>query len=176
MTLSDYLRRLVRWLASLHAPAGRWSGLAATGLFLVAGVSHQRLVYYLAYLSACVILVLFAADLAKTLIDEGSFPLPPAPKMSWQILVFRVLLTGLLGTGYSFFVWVGVGPWWPPIVWPVIFFVCFFIAWRNLQLWYEQGAEFEQELAEDTGRHASQLPATTNPQARRIGSGQSVCR
>lgn len=167
MTLGDYLRRVIRWLASLHAPAGRWSGLAATGLFLVAGLSHQRLVYDLAYLSACVVLVLFAADMAKTFIDQGAFPLRPAPKMSWPILAFRLVLTGLLGTGYSFFVWVGVGPWWPPIVWPVIFFICFFIAWRNLQLWYEQGAEFEQELAEETEHWAAtHPPRTTNPQVR----------
>src|SRR5579859_1976987 len=166
MTLSDYLRHLVRWLASLHAPLGRWSPLGATGLFLAAGLSHLRLVYYLAYLGACVLLILFAADLAKTFIDEGSFPLRPAPKMSWQILTFRLLLTGIMGGGYSLFVWVGVGPWWPPIVWPVILFICFFIAWRNLQLWYEQGAEFEQELAEDAQHHAPQLPATMNPQAR----------
>ena len=166
MTLGDYLRRLVRWLASLHAPLGRWSPLAATGLFLLAGLSHLRGVYYLAYFGACVLLLLFAADLAKTFIDEGSFPLRPATKLTWPMLAFRLLLTGVLGSGYSFFVWVGVGPWWPPIVWPVILFICFFIAWRNLQLWYEQGAEFEQELAEDAQHHAARLPASTNPQMR----------
>jgi hypothetical protein len=166
MSLGDYLRQLVRWLASLHAPLGRWSPLAATGLFLLAGFSHLRALHYLAYFGACVLLVLFAADLAKTFIDEGSFPLQPAPKTTWPMLAFRLVLTGLLGTGYSVAVWVGVGPLWPPIVWPVILFICFFIAWRNLQLWYEQGAEFEQELADDSQRHAARIPVTTNPQAR----------
>ncbi len=166
MTLSDYLRLVVRWLASLHAPLGRWSPLAATGLFLLAGFSHLQGVHYLAYVGGCVLLVLFAADLAKTFIDEGSFPLHPAPRMTWPMLAFRLLLTGLLGTGYSLAVWVGVGPWWPPIIWPAILFICFFIAWRNLQLWYEQGSEFEQELAEDSQHHAQRLPVTTNPQRR----------
>jgi predicted tellurium resistance membrane protein TerC len=147
----------------LHPPLGRWSPLAATGLFLVAGLTHERIVYYLAYLSACVILIVFAADIAKSFIDPSSFPSHPAPPMTWPMLAFRVLLTGVVGTTYSVCVWVGVGPWLPFLVWPVILIICFFIAWRNLELWYEQGAEFEEELAEEIQQRAH-LSGTTRPQ------------
>jgi hypothetical protein len=167
MTLSDYLRSVVRWLASLHAPLGRWSPLAATGLFLAAGFTHERFVYYLAYFSACVILMLFAADIAKSFIDPASFPLRPAPPMSWPMLVFRLLLTGVVGAAYSVGVWVGVGPWLPLLVWPVVLVICFFIAWRNIELWYEQGAEFEEELVEEAQhRQPVKLTIPSQPQVR----------
>jgi hypothetical protein len=123
-------------------------------------------VYYLAYLSACLILILFAADIAKSFIDPGSFPLPPAPRMTWPMLALRLLLTGLMGGAYSVSVWVGVGPWLPILVWPVILVVCFFIAWRNLELWYEQGAEFEQELAEEAQHRTVKLASPSQPQLR----------
>ena len=163
MTFTDYLRRVIRWLASLHAPAGRWSALVATGLFLGAALSRSAFVHYLAYCAGCVILILFAADLAKSFIDPGSFPQQPAPRMSRAMLVFRVLLTLVVGGTYSVCVWVGLGPWLPPIIYPAILAICLLIAWRNLELWYEQGAEFEQELAEETHR---QTPAkiSTPPQ------------
>lgn len=160
----DNLRSLIRWLASLHAPTGRWSTLVATGLFLLAGLSHLRLVYYLAYFSACLLLMLFAADLAKSLIDPAPFPLQPAPPMSWPMLAFRLLLTGIVGTAYSVCVWVGIGPWLPLIVYPMILIVCFGIAWRNLQLWYEQGAAFEEELAEAAHCETAKLSGSSQPQ------------
>ncbi len=166
MTLNDDLRRLLRWLASLHAPTGRWSTLVATGLFLAAGLSRSPLLHYMAYFSACVILILFAADLAKSFIDPASFPLRPAPRMSWPILAFRLVLTALIGGTYSVCVWVGVGPWLPLLVWPVVLVICFAIAWRNLQLWYEQGAEFEQELEEEAHRPAGKLMDPSQPQLR----------
>jgi hypothetical protein len=166
MGLRDHLRSLICWLASLHAPAGRWSTLVATGLFLLAGLSHLLIVYYLAYFSACLLLMLFAADLAKSFIDPGSFPLHSAPPMTWPMLVFRLVLTGIVGAAYSVCVWVGIGPWLPIMVYPVILVVCFGIAWRNLQLWYEQGAEFEQELAEEAARTAAHRPGAPNPQIR----------
>ena len=163
MITSDYLRQVIRWLASLHAPTGRWSALVATGLFLAARFTRSAFIYYLAYFTACVILILFAADLAKSFIDPASFPQQPAPRMSRAMLVFRVLLTLVVGGAYSVCVWVGLGPWLPLIVYPAILGICLLIAWRNLELWYEQGAEFEQELAEETRRQASSK-ITTPPQ------------
>jgi hypothetical protein len=165
-SLLERLRSLVRWLASLHAPTGRWSALAATGLFLGARLTRSALVYSLAYFAACVILILFAADLAKSFIDPGSFPQQPAPRMSLPMLVFRVLLTLVVGGTYSMGVWVGLGPWLPPIVYPVIAVICLLIAWRNLELWYEQGAEFEQELAEETLRETTRIATPSQPQVR----------
>lgn len=163
---SDYLRRVIRWLASLHAPTGRWSALVATGLFLAARFTRSALVYYLAYFTACVILILFAADLAKSFIDPGSFPQQPAQRMSRPMLVFRILLTLVVGGSYSVCVWVGLGPWLPLIVYPAIFGICMLIAWRNLELWYEQGAEFEQELAEETLRQPAKIVSPPRAQVR----------
>lgn len=166
MSLSDYLRTLIRWLASLHAPLGRGSPFAASALFLVAGFAHSRLVHSLAYLGACAVLALIAADIAKSFIDPGSFPLRRAAPLTWPIFAFRLLLTACLGGIYSFFVFVGVGPWMPILVWPVILAICFFIAWRNVDLWYEEGAEFEEELAEEAHRQDLKLTSSSQPQVR----------
>ncbi len=163
MALADYLRSLIRWLASLHAPLGRAAPLLATGLFLLAGFSHSPSVHLLSYIGACVILILFAADIAKSFIDQSSFPLRPAPPMTWPMLAFRLGLTCLVGGVYSVLVWVALGPWIPLILLPVILIICFFIAWRNLDLWYQQGAEFEDELAEETHRQHAKLTGPSQP-------------
>jgi hypothetical protein len=60
----------------------------------------------------------------------------------------RVVLSVALGSLYSFLILAGIGLWMPLIFLPVIFLVCCFIAWRNVSLWYEQGEEFEESLAE----------------------------
>jgi hypothetical protein len=164
MTFSDYLRGLIRWLASLHAPLGRWSPLAATGLFLVAGLSHVRLVHLLGYIGGCAILILVAADVAKSFIDQSSYPLRPAATMTWPMLAFRLVLTVFTGGMYTVFVWVGIGPWLPLMVLPVIPVICCFIAWRNLDLWYQQGAQFEEELAEDTRRQSQKVSSASHLQ------------
>jgi ABC-type sulfate transport system permease subunit len=60
----------------------------------------------------------------------------------------RVILSVALGSVYSFLIFAGIGFWMPFIVLPLIFLACCFIAWRNVSLWYEQGEEFEETLAE----------------------------
>ena len=67
--------------------------------------------------------------------------------------VVRLALTVTLGSVYSFLIFAGIGLWMPPIFWPVIFLACCFIGWRNVSLWYKQGEEFEEALAE-AGEHA----------------------
>jgi hypothetical protein len=166
MSLGDYLRALIRWLASLHAPMGKWSPLAATGLCLLGGLSHSRPLYQLAYFGACVIMALFAADVAKSFIDQSSFPLRPVLPTSWPMLAFRLVLTIFMGGIYSILVWVGVGSWMPIIVLPAIPLICCLIAWRNLDLWYQQGAQFEEELAEEAHRQTAKATAPTQPQLR----------
>jgi hypothetical protein len=49
----------------------------------------------------------------------------------------------------------------------VVLVICFFIAWRNVELWYEQGAEFEEELVEDAQhRQPVKLTIPSQPQVR----------
>ena len=62
--------------------------------------------------------------------------------------VVRVVLSAVLGSLYSFLIFAGIGLWMPFIFLPLIFLVCCFIAWRNVSLWYSQGEEFEESLAD----------------------------
>jgi len=140
---------LILWLASLHAPLGRWTPIAASLLFAAAGLSHSGFLRMLAYSGACVLVVLIGADIAKSLIDGHSYPEHRPVPLTLPLLMLRVVLTALLGCFYSFLVFLGLGPFTPFVLWPVILAICLFIAWRNLDLWYEQGAEFEKELKEE---------------------------
>jgi hypothetical protein len=117
-----------------------------------------------AYIGACVILMLVAADIAKSFIDPGSFPLRRSTPSTWPILTLRIVLSGVLGGTYAVLVWLGMGPWMPLIVWPVMLAICCSIAWRNIDLWYEQGAEFEEELAEEAHRQTAKLRGSSQPQ------------
>ncbi len=70
----------------------------------------------------------------------------------------RVVLCVALGSLYSFLIFAGIGLWMPLIFLPVIFLACCFIAWRNVSLWYQQGEEFEESLADAEHKKDTALP------------------
>lgn len=82
----------------------------------------------------------------------------------------RVVLSVALGSLYSFLIFAGIGLWMPFIFLPIIFFACCFIAWRNVSLWYEQGTEFEEELAEAEHRRHCAPPNVFGEQNVNLGS------
>ena len=149
--MGDDLRKLVRWLAALHAPLGHWAPIAASALFAGAGIFHSAFLRFLAYCGASIFIILIGADIVASFVDRHSFPDPRTHHcavLTLPMLIARVMLAAGLGSLYTFLVFVGVGPWTPFIFLPAIFLVCCFVAWRNVALWYEQGEEFEQALAE----------------------------
>jgi hypothetical protein len=130
-------------------------------LFAGAGLSHSGFLRALAYLGAASLVVLIAADIARSFIDGHSFPdhtKHPAQALTLPMLGVRVLLTAILGAIYTALIFAGVGPWTPFIFLPVIFIVCCLVAWRNVSLWYEQGEEFEAELTEAEHRKNTAPP------------------
>ncbi|MGZ4874503.1 MAG: hypothetical protein ACXV5R_04960 [Candidatus Angelobacter sp.] len=112
----------------------------------------------MAYSGAVIFGLLIAADIAGSFIDRHSFPDPSKHRcgvLTLPMLLFRVLLTGTLGSVYAFLIFAGIGLWMPIIFLAVIFLACCFVAWRNVSLWYEQGEEFEEALTEaDHYQHA----------------------
>lgn len=80
--------------------------------------------------------------------------------------VMRVVLGFSLGSFYSFLIFAGIGLWMPLIFLPMIFLACCFIAWRNVSLWYEQGEEFEDAIAEAQHEHNIVPPNIYEPRAR----------
>ena len=167
--MGETLRRIVRWLAALHAPLGHWAPIAASVLFAGAGLSHSSFLRFLAYCGASIFIVLIGADIVGSFVDRHSFPDPRTHHcavLTLPMLIARVMLAAGLGGVYTFLVFIGVGPWTPFIFLPVIFLVCCFVAWRNVSLWYEQGEEFEQALADSEAHRHTRLPQITDHRAR----------
>ena len=149
--MGENIRAIIRWLSSIHAPLGRWSPFAASALFAASGLSHSIFLRIIAYIGALVLALLIGADVARSFIDAHSFPDRPASArtlLTLPMLFVRLALTGILGSIYTFLVFIGIGFWAPFILLPFLFVICSLIAWRNVDLWYEQGAEFELELKE----------------------------
>ncbi|MGC2743746.1 MAG: hypothetical protein WA672_11190 [Candidatus Angelobacter sp.] len=120
-------------------------------MFATSGLSHFIFLRIIAYIGALVLALLIAADVARGLVDEHSFPDRPASArtpLTLPMLFFRLALTGILASIYTFLVFIGIGFWASFILLPFLFVICSLIAWRNVDLWYEQGAVFEQELKE----------------------------
>src|SRR5207302_11359435 len=135
---------------SVHAPLGRWAPLAGAGLLTSTRLCHSGFVRVLAYSASAIFAILIASDIARSFIDPHSFPdrkKNPAP-VSFPMQAMRVVLSVALGSLYSFLIFAGIGLWMPFIFLPLIFLVCCFIGWRNVSLWYEQGEEFEEALAQ----------------------------
>jgi len=155
--MNETFRACIRRLSSLHAPLGRWTPLAASCLFAAAGWAGPGILREIAFLGASALVVLIGADIVQSFIDRDSFPehAHPGPKLTFPMLLLRGMLTLALGDMYSFLLFIGVGPWTPFSLWPVLFLLCGFIAWRNVALWYEEGVEFEGELAEVEQQHSS---------------------
>ena len=120
-------------------------------MFAASGLSHSIFLRFIAYIGALVLALLIGADVARPFVDPHSFPDRPASArmpLTLPMLFIRLALTGILGSIYTFLVFVGIGLWAPFILLPFLFVICSLIAWRNVDLWYEQGAVFEQELKE----------------------------
>jgi hypothetical protein len=167
--MDENLRKLVRWLAALHAPLGHWAPIAGSVLLAGAGMSRSAFLRLLAYSGASIFIILIGADIVASFIDRHSFPDPlthHCAVLTLPMLIVRVMLAAGLGSVYTFLVFIGVGPWTPFIFLPAIFLVCCFVAWRNVSLWYEQGEEFEAALAEAEDHQHTRLPQMTDHRAR----------
>jgi hypothetical protein len=150
-----------------HAPLGRWAPLAGSGLLAGTHFFHSGLVRILAYSGSIVLGILIASDVARSFLDTHSFPdrSRHPHNLSLPMLCVRGMLSVALGSLYSFLVLAGVGLWMPFIFVPVIFLMCCFVAWRNISLWYEQGAEFEDALVEAQHQHNVVPPNIYEPRA-----------
>ena len=157
--MGENIRKIIRWLSSVHAPLGRWAPLAGASLLTSTRLLHFGFLRALAYSGSAVFAILIASDIARSFIDPHAFPdrkKNPAP-VSLPMQGVRVVLSVALGSLYSFLIFAGIGLWMPLIFLPVIFLACCFIAWRNMSLWYEQGEEFEEALAQAQPHSDSQI-------------------
>lgn len=154
--METHLRELWQTFAaricSWHAPLGRYSPLAASALFAGCAFAHSTLLRLLGYSLASVLVFLIAVDLANSLLEgepvavehERNKRLKYIP-VTWP----QFVLTAVLAALYTWFVFVGLGPWTPWMFGVLAYPLCCIVAWRNVRLWYQQGTDYEEVLKEE---------------------------
>lgn len=138
------------------------------GLIVVAGFCSYRPLRLLCLAVAVILLLFVAADFARSLLDRetgpgnASYQGPPA---RIPVTLFQVILTVIAALTYFFMIFVGLhsfllssGPVLLVMV-PGILVFSSLAAWRNVRLWYREGADYEQALKEDEGQsHKLHIP------------------
>lgn len=145
------LKSAFQWLLDLHAPTGRWAPFAASGLFAATHFTDSTALRVLLDGGAFVLAVLVAADLARSLMERQpaiAIGGQAVPQKNVPVTPFQFVLTGALAAIYTGLIFVGIGPFTPIVVLPLVFLVACLAAWRNVRLWYLQGSEYEEELNE----------------------------
>ena len=119
-------------------------------------------------LGALILVALTAADIiARSSIRIHFLSRQSTPNhLHCQCIAVRLFLTFGLASLYTALVFAGLGPWMNPLfLVPLIFVVCCAVAWRNLSLWYQEGEEFEEALAEAQHQHNVIPPNIYEPRA-----------
>jgi hypothetical protein len=143
------LKTAFQWLLDLHAPTGRWAPFAASGLFAAGSLTDHASLRVLLDCAAAALALLIAADLARALMERQPAVSVGGRAVSLRrvpVTPFQFVLTGALAAIYTWLIFVGMGPFMPIVVLPIVFLVACFAAWRNVRLWYLQGSEYEDEL------------------------------
>jgi len=140
-------RMFLRWLQSRPVPLGHFTPLAASVLFAAAHFVHSSVFRFLAYATASVLAILLAIDIASDMLvsdRDDSNTRTTLPKV--PLTVFQFVLTGILASIYTYFIFAGLGPFTPLIFVVPVFAFSSLAAWRNVRLWYREGAAFEDRL------------------------------
>lgn len=136
------------------------------GFIVAAGFCSSRPLR-LAYLTAAIVLLLLvAADFARSLLDtetgNASYQGPP---VRIAVTPFQVILTAIVATTYFFMIFIAIHTFFGSsmlvyaFMAPAILVFSVLAAWRNVRLWYREGADYEEALKEDEGQsHNLHIP------------------
>jgi 4-hydroxybenzoate polyprenyltransferase len=129
----------------------RWIPIAASVAMFLAHFLQSRLLRTSVLWLSCVVFVLVVRDLAQQFLDRSYSRRDGASKRI-PVTPAQILLAAMLAVVYSFLVAAGLNLFFLPsrltvfVMFPAIFLICGFVAWHNVTLWYEQGAEYEEDL------------------------------
>ena len=154
--MPDWLNNLAERVSRLLSPVHRFAPLLASALTVAAGLCTVSALRLLLSISAIVLFLWIAADFARSLLEpETGFASENGPPKEVPVTAAQVGLTTILGTMYGCMIVAGLhllflprGPQFMLVV-PGIFVIAFLAAWRNVRLWYRQGADYEQALKEE---------------------------
>jgi len=136
------------------------------GLIVAAGFCSSRPLRLTCLVIAIVLLLFVAADFARSLLERqtgtASYQGPPA---RIAVTPFQVLLTVVVAITYFFMIFAGIHTFFGSsllvyaFMAPGILVFSVLAAWRNVRLWYREGADYEQALKEEEGQsHKLHIP------------------
>lgn len=150
--LRQFWQSFAARICSWHAPLGRYSPLAASGLFAGCAFVHSLLFRLFAYSVATILVFLIAIDLANSLVEQEPMEVERERNRNLKYIPAKwpqFFLTAMLAGLYTWLVFVGLGPWTPWMFAVLAYPLCCLVAWRNVRLWYQQGVEYEEVLKEE---------------------------
>lgn len=145
----DLLIQRMRWGWLRHR---RWTPIVASALVFSLHFVQSRLLRISLLGLSVLLFFLVVGDIAQGFLDK-SYSEEPSRKL--PITPAEILLAGIFALGYSVLIAAGLNLLFLPtpitlfVMLPGVFLVCCFVAWHNVTLWYEQGAEYEQNLKEE---------------------------
>jgi hypothetical protein len=164
----DSLNNLAERLSRLFAPVHRFAPLLASALTMAAGLCTVSALRLLMSILAIILFLWIAADFARSLMErETGFASESGPPKEIPVTAAQVGLTAMLGAMYGGMIIAGLHLMFLPhgmlfmFVVPAVFVIAGLAAWRNVRLWYRQGADYEQALREEAlESHQVRIPPT----------------
>lgn len=129
----------------------RWAALLSGIMMVAARFFPTSSLRVLVYGLGVVFLLLTVIDVAQDLLDRN-YPNRPSSRMKATPSAPEIFFAAMLAFIYSFFIIAGMNLFFLPsaivlfFVMPAIFLICCLVAWHNVTLWYDEGAEYEAAL------------------------------
>lgn len=154
--MPDSLNNLPERLSRVFSPIHRFAPLLASALTGGAGLCTISALRLLMSLLAVALFLWIAADFARSLVErDTSFASENGPPADVPVTAAQVGLTLILGAIYGCMIVAGLHLLFLPqrvlfmLLVPAVFVIACLAAWRNVRLWYFQGADYEQALREE---------------------------
>ncbi len=99
------------------------------------------------------LLLVVVVDIALDFLDRN-YPNRPSSRIKTKASAPEIFFAAMLALIYSLLIVAGMNLFFLPspvvvfFVMPAIFLICCVVAWHNVTLWYDEGAEYEEELKE----------------------------
>ncbi|HEX7289349.1 MAG TPA: hypothetical protein VF532_24410 [Candidatus Angelobacter sp.] len=164
--MSGDFTTLWQWTREKWLPLRPLTPFLASGLTLGAGFCTVR---PLRIFLLCLALGLFlevAADFARTLLDrETGYASYQGPPQTIPVTPAQLALAGALALVYFFMIFAGLAMFFLPSGLGLVLIVLGVLAlsslaaWRNVRLWWREGADYEQALKEESNMsHKLRIP------------------
>jgi hypothetical protein len=154
--LGEDWKMLLRWAWEKSLPLRPLMPFIASALTVGAGICSSRPLRVLLLSLAIVLFLYVAADVARSMLDkETGYASYQGPPKHLPVTPFQVVLAAALAVIYSFMILEAFKLLFLPSGYGLalialgVFVLSFLAAWRNVRLWWREGADYEQALKEE---------------------------